>query len=65
MLHNIEPFTRRAFDALFALGVILVLAPLFGLIALCILIEDGRPVLFLQERVGARGNASVFSNSVR
>ncbi len=55
MLHNIEPFTRRAFDALFALGVILVLAPLFGLIALCILIEDGRPVLFLQERVGARG----------
>ena len=55
MRRSIEQFTHRAFDAGFALLVILALAPLFALIAILILIEDGRPVLFLQERVGRGG----------
>lgn len=46
---------KRAFDLIFAgLGLIL-LAPVFLLVALAIRLEDGGPVLFVQQRVG-RGN---------
>lgn len=50
-----EQITRRCFDAIFAAIVLIALAPLFALIALLILIEDGRPVLFVQQRVGRGG----------
>ena len=46
---------KRAFDVTLALGALIVLAPLFAAVALAILIEDGRPVLFFQRRLG-RGN---------
>ena len=43
---------RRAFDVLSAAIGLVLLAPLFALIALAIKIEDGGPVLYSQLRVG-------------
>ena len=40
------------FDRLFAIIVIIILSPIFIVVALVILIEDGFPVLFSQTRVG-------------
>ena len=45
------------FDILFSLIILIVLLPLFILIALWILIEDGWPVFYLQERVGKNGSS--------
>lgn len=45
------------FDILFSLLILIVLLPLFILIALWILIEDGWPVFYLQERVGKNGSS--------
>lgn len=41
---------KRAFDIVFALGVLAVTLPLYPLIMLAILIEDGRPFFFVHER---------------
>jgi lipopolysaccharide/colanic/teichoic acid biosynthesis glycosyltransferase len=46
---------KRIFDIVIALAVLLLAAPLIGLIALLILIDDGFPVLFVQQRVGRGG----------
>lgn len=46
---------KRAFDRVSAGLGILLLAPLLGLIAVVIKLEDGGPVFFRQERVGYRG----------
>lgn len=46
---------KRLFDIVLAGGAVIVLAPLFALVALAILLQDGAPVLFKQRRVG-RGN---------
>lgn len=47
---------KRAMDIGGGMTGLLLLAPLFLLIALCIMLEDGRPVLFRQVRVGRHGN---------
>jgi lipopolysaccharide/colanic/teichoic acid biosynthesis glycosyltransferase len=44
--------SQRLFDALCALVGLILLIPIFALIALAIKIDDGGPVLFLQPRVG-------------
>ncbi len=41
---------KRAFDVLLALLMLLLSSPLWAAIALLILLEDGRPVFFSQER---------------
>jgi lipopolysaccharide/colanic/teichoic acid biosynthesis glycosyltransferase len=46
---------KRTFDAVLAGVGLLVSAPLCALIALAILLEDGRPVFYGQERVGKEG----------
>jgi polysaccharide biosynthesis protein PslA len=46
---------KRLFDLVLAGGGLIVLSPVMLLAALGILLEDGRPVLFVQRRVG-RGN---------
>lgn len=46
---------KRMFDIVLAGTAAILLAPLFLLVTLAILIEDGSPVLFVQRRVG-RGN---------
>jgi Undecaprenyl-phosphate glucose phosphotransferase len=46
---------KRAFDVCFSLGVLILTAPLFGLIALIIRITSPGPVFFIQERIGLNG----------
>lgn len=51
-----ESASKRSFDVCVALFALLLLAPLFALVALGIMIEDGGPVLFRQRRTGLHGN---------
>ncbi|WP_435418991.1 sugar transferase [Parerythrobacter aurantius] len=46
---------KRAFDIVVAGGAILLLAPLLATVAILIKLEDGGPILFVQQRTG-RGN---------
>lgn len=46
---------KRAFDVLVSATGLLILCPLFAVIALCIKAESGGPVFFRQERVGRYG----------
>src|SRR5215475_13877752 len=50
-----DPVDRRIFDAFSALAGLLFLLPVFALIAIAILLDDGRPVFFTQVRVGRGG----------
>ena len=45
---------KRGFDVIGATGGLLFFAPVCLLIAIAILVEDGRPILFRQERLGER-----------
>ena len=45
---------KRAMDLLGSVALLVLLAPLFLLIAALIKLDDGGPVLFTQERVGSR-----------
>jgi O-antigen biosynthesis protein WbqP len=45
---------RRLFDLVVALPATLLSAPLTALVAMAVLMTSGRPVLLVQERVGAR-----------
>src|SRR4051812_12603874 len=47
--------SKRTFDMLVALLLLLAFAPLFVVIALLVKLEDGGPVLFPQTRVGRYG----------
>ena len=44
-------WTKRAFDLVVAIVLSLLLAPLIAVIALLILIRDGRPVFYISERM--------------
>jgi exopolysaccharide biosynthesis polyprenyl glycosylphosphotransferase len=46
---------KRAADVLLSAGALLVLSPVFALIALRIRLQDGAPVFFRQTRVGLHG----------
>jgi O-antigen biosynthesis protein WbqP len=46
---------KRCFDATCSFLALLLLLPLFGLVSIVILLDDGRPVFYRQERVG-KGN---------
>lgn len=48
-------FAKRAFDTAAAAMGLLICAPLFAATALAILIREGRPVFYSQERVGKSG----------
>ncbi len=48
-------FAKRAFDLIFSLTALLTLTPIFCLISALILIKDGRPIFFTQNRVGKNG----------
>lgn len=57
-MHGIWPARRRLprlLDGALALAALLLLAPVFGLVALLILLEAGPPIFFLQWRVGRGG----------
>lgn len=46
---------KRGFDLAGAVLAIVLLTPLMLLVAIAILVVEGRPILFVQERVGLRG----------
>lgn len=46
---------KRGFDIIFALMALSALAPVLGILAIMIKLEDGGPVLFKQERIGMGG----------
>ena len=48
---------KAAFDILVASLCLILLSPLMALIALAILVDTGRPIIFRQERVGKNGRA--------
>jgi exopolysaccharide biosynthesis polyprenyl glycosylphosphotransferase len=49
-------FTKRAFDLVAATVLIVVLAPVLGVIALVVRLSSPGPVLFMQRRVGINGS---------
>lgn len=48
---------KRAFDVCFSAGVLVLTAPIFGLVALIIRISSPGPVFFVQERIGLNGES--------
>jgi len=50
-----EPPTKRVFDLTLAAVGLLVSLPLWVVISVAIYLEDGRPILFIQKRVGKNG----------
>ncbi len=54
------PLLKRGLDIALVLPALLLLAPLFGLIALAIKLYDRGPALFWQERVGLYGRTFRF-----
>lgn len=46
---------KRGLDVVGAVVGLIVFSPLFALVALTIIIDDGRPVLYRQDRAGLRG----------
>jgi sugar transferase (PEP-CTERM system associated) len=52
---------KRAVDLVFSLVLAIVTLPLMLLTALLVLLEDGRPILYRQERVGENGGTFVLS----
>jgi sugar transferase EpsL len=49
------PFSKRLFDLLLTIPGLILLSPLLGIVALILLINQGRPVLFRQPRGGLNG----------
>ena len=56
-MHRSGPYTtaKRALDLVGTSVLLVAFSPLFGLVALCIWLDDGRPLLFTQTRAGHRG----------
>ena len=48
--------TKRAFDVVVSLLALVLLSPLLGVLAIAVLLDTGRPVLFRQTRVGMYGH---------
>ena len=51
----IERKTKRIFDIVVALFCIIVFSPLYLICYIAIIIDDGYPALFKQERIGYKG----------
>jgi exopolysaccharide biosynthesis polyprenyl glycosylphosphotransferase len=51
----LELGVKRALDIVGALVGLIVLSPVMAVVALAILVRDGQPILFTQERVGLHG----------
>ena len=51
---------KRSFDLLFSLTVLVLLSPVFLLIAIAVLISSGWPVFYSQKRVGLNGRSFKF-----
>jgi exopolysaccharide biosynthesis polyprenyl glycosylphosphotransferase len=54
-IDDYQRMMKRAFDLVFGLITLLLVLPLMGILVLLVLLDDGPPVLFRQERVGEKG----------
>ncbi|MEW6400368.1 MAG: sugar transferase [Chloroflexota bacterium] len=54
-IDDYQRMMKRAFDFVFGLTALLAALPFMAVSALMVLLEDGRPVLFKQKRVGENG----------
>lgn len=52
---RIQLFIKYVFDRIFAFILIILLLPLFFVIALLVYIDDGWPIFFIQQRIGLNG----------
>lgn len=52
MIYNNYPFFKRAIDVILSAMLMILLAPLLILVAICIRIKLGSPIFFIQERPG-------------
>ncbi len=50
-----QELAKRFFDVAFAAGMLLALLPLFVVVGIAVLIEDGRPIFYAQTREGRGG----------
>jgi sugar transferase EpsL len=51
---------KRAFDILISTGLLILLAPVMALVAVIVMVQMGRPILFRQERPGLYGKPFVM-----
>src|SRR5690348_7418482 len=58
-LAHLDAFAKRALDVVGALALLVLLAPLFAVVAVLIRLDSPGPVLFRQERVGRNGRPFV------
>ncbi|HEX4568095.1 MAG TPA: TIGR03013 family XrtA/PEP-CTERM system glycosyltransferase [Vicinamibacterales bacterium] len=58
---RVSRLMKRMIDLTLALAMALIALPLIGLTALLVWLDDGRPVLYRQERVGENGRTFVLS----
>lgn len=54
-IQKFQLFIKYLIDKIFAFILIILLLPIFFIIGLLILLEDGFPIFFTQERVGLKG----------
>jgi exopolysaccharide biosynthesis polyprenyl glycosylphosphotransferase len=54
-IDDYQRMVKRAFDFVFGLIALILASPLMALSALMVFLEDGRPILFRQKRVGENG----------
>lgn len=59
MLHSLF-LIKRLIDIAVSLIALIVLLPLMLIVALCIIVEDGFPVIYVQKRVGLNGREFWF-----
>jgi lipopolysaccharide/colanic/teichoic acid biosynthesis glycosyltransferase len=59
MLHSLF-LIKRLIDIAASLLALIVLLPLMFMVALCIIVEDGFPVIYVQKRVGLNGREFFF-----
>ena len=55
-----QRIVKRLMDIVISSAVLLVLSPLLAIIALCIRLEDGTPVIFNQERMTVAGHTFII-----
>ena len=53
---RLDAAVKRAIDIAIASAGLLLMLPILALIAMAIILDDGRPVLFTQERIGLNGH---------
>lgn len=51
---------KRLFDIVISLIALVLLFPVFIVVAVCIIVEDGYPVIYMQKRVGLNGREFRF-----